>query len=219
MNKFVLIKMMSPLWCILFLYGCSSSDSTSDADNAGSIISDGRDMQVSLGAPNFFTAAIVSELKVRVSSPTINGGTPAIFDENATDNIFTRTISNVPAGNHALLIEYYVGSTGIVVANISQNVTVIVGETTDYIIADSDLNRDIDDDNDGYTNLAEVRIGTDAADSSSTPEGSSPLFTVAKTSSGNSTSTSFSMSASVGENISGNSTSASYAINAGFQGL
>ena len=215
MNKFVSMKMILPLLCILFLFGCSSSDSTPDAENGTSITSNGSKMQLSLEAPDFFTPDLVSQLNVRASSPTINGGTPAIFDKS-TDNRFSKTISNVPDGSHTLLIEYYVGPEDIVVANVSQDMTFTEGQTTDYIVEDSDLNRDIDDDNDGYTNLAELKIGTDAADSSSAPKGPSPLFTVASTSFANSSSTSFKVSASVGENVSGTSSSTSYVLKAGF---
>ena len=53
----------------------------------------------------------------------------------------------------------------------SQDVTVVAGQTTEVVFTSLDLDRNIDTDNDGFTNLAEVRADTDAHNPSSRPGG------------------------------------------------
>ena len=82
-------------------------------------------------------------------------------------------------------------------------------------VTSGDLDRNIDDDGDGYTNLAEVRINTDPHDRYSTP-GTTPGFTVGHGSYADTTAASYSMKSIAGETFNGTTTSTNFQVTAGF---
>jgi len=131
--------------------------------------------------PMALTGLSVNNLSAKVS---IDGNPPIALVVNP-DNTVSGEIPNVKAGPHQLIITYFVLESGLPVnlAIAVKDVNVIANGTTRVDISESDLNRNIDDDRDGYTNLAEIRIGTLALDKFDSPGGESPLYVVSNGSS------------------------------------
>ena len=204
---------------ILVLYACIggvlSGCKPFSSDSKTNIVQhDGQNLSVKLALPMALTGLPVSELKAKVS---IDGGSPIDLTVNS-DNTVSGEIANVKAGLHQLIITYFVleSSLPVNLAVVVKDVNVIANGTTRVDISESDLNRNIDDDLDGYTNLAEIRIGTRALDKFDSPGGESPLYVVSNGSFGQSASSSYIIKHTLGASMGGTSQSTNYRIISGF---
>ena len=195
----------------VFLSGCKPFSSDSKTNT---VQHDGQNLSVKLVLPMALTGLSVNNLSAKVS---IDGGSPIALAVNP-DNTVSGEIPNVRAGPHQLIITYFVLESGLPVnlAIAVKGVNVIANGTTRVDISESDLNRNIDDDRDGYTNLAEIRIGTLALDKFDSPGGESPLYVVSNGSSGQSASDSYIIKHTLGASVGGTSQSTNYRIVSGF---
>ncbi|MFV2055232.1 MAG: thrombospondin type 3 repeat-containing protein [Thiohalomonadales bacterium] len=195
----------------LFLTSCTDSSST----NPNQASHDGKNLNVTLTVPGYLAAGLIKNLELQAKA-ILNDGVPFILNVNS-DNTISGTLTNISPGNYQLKVIYFVNVASIDtnLAIYTTNVTVVNGQTTEVVISDAGLNRGMDDDVDGYTNLAEVRIGTNPHNSSDRPAGESPLFTLASGSVGEVSSNSFSSKFSLGEAINGVATSTNFSIISG----
>ncbi|MFV2057861.1 MAG: thrombospondin type 3 repeat-containing protein [Thiohalomonadales bacterium] len=195
----------------LFLASCTDSSST----NPNQASHDGKDLSVSLSIPSYLAAGLIKNLDLKAKA-ILNDAPPYILNVNA-DNTISGTLSNISPGNYQLKVIYFVNVASIdtSLAIYTTNVVVVKGQTTDVVISNAGLNRGMDDDVDGYTNLAEVKIGTNPHNSADRPVGESPLFTLASGSVGEVSSNSFSSKFSLGEAINGVATSTNFSIISG----
>ncbi len=92
------------------------------------------------------------------------------------DGSISGVLSNVAQGEHELVITYFmvIGSQDVVMARTEKTVSVLAGQAANVPIVEQDLNYDFDDDGDGYTNVAEVKVGVDPLDKYSRPQVSRP---------------------------------------------
>jgi hypothetical protein len=147
---------------VVAMTSCSDTSSSSDRATRMDL---SFPVQMSLANSN----AVIDSLQAYV---TIDGGNPYQLTVDPTTSQVSGTISGVSAGDHDLVITYYVESPQgsgeeVILATCSNTVTVIAGQAAEVAVTDDDLNRDYDDDNDGVTNLDEVRTGTDPLDPNS----------------------------------------------------
>ncbi len=175
---------------------------------------DGNNLAVKLALPRALTGIPISELQAQVS---VDGDTPVPLTVNS-DNTVTGELIGVEAGERQLTITYFVLESGVPVdiAEAVKTVNVIRDSTTQVNVSESDLNRNFDDDLDGYTNLAEIRIGTQALNASDSPAGESTVYVVSNGSFGQATSTSYIIKHTLGYPVNGSATSTNYVIEAGF---
>ena len=193
------------------LSGCKPFSSDSKTNT---VQHDGHKLSVKLALPMALTGLPVSNLSAKIS---IDGHSPTALTVNP-DNTVSGEIANVKAGPHQLIITYFVLEAGLPVnlAVAIKDINVIANGTTRVDVSESDLNRNIDDDRDGYTNLAEIRIGTRALDKFNSPGGESPLYVVSNGSSGQAESDSYMIKHILGASVSGTSQSTNYRIISGF---
>lgn len=199
------------LFCFAFalLFACSSSENNTDK-----VTHDGKNLLVNFVTPAALLESLIQDLKVNI---IINDATPIELLVNP-DNTISGTISNITPGDYDLIINYYVvlSSLQTSLATVQKSVTVVAGETTRVTIVDSDLDKNIDADGDGYTNLAELNIGTDPHDKNDTPGGGLVLFSVANGSFGQSVSNNYEIKSRVGEPLNGTKKSTNYTVVNGF---
>jgi len=144
---------------------------------------------------------------------------------NITGDTVGGTISNIAPGTYTLTITYSDSFTATTLATITkENITVVAGKTTSLTILDSELNTDIDDDFDGFSNLAEVLINTDPDSNLSVPDGGSPAFLAGSSVFSSSSTSDYSFKIIAGEAVAGSystltNNSTDYEINAGFKGF
>jgi len=195
---------------IALLFACSSAN-----DDSGKVTHDGKNLLVHFVTPAALTGSLIQDLKANI---VINNASPIELLVNP-DNTISGTISNVTPGEHDLLITYYVvlSSLPTSLATVKKSVTIVAGETTQVTITDGDLDKNIDADSDGYTNLAELNIGTDPNNRNDMPGGELILFTVANGSYGHSVSSNNEMKSRVGEPLNGIKKSANYTVVNGFR--
>ena len=160
-QKFV-VSVFFIFFVAVALTSCSDTSSSSDRANSMDLY-----FPVQMGLAN--SNAVIDSLQAYV---TIDGGNPYQLTVDRTTSQVSGTISGVSAGIHNLVITYYVerpegSGEEVILATCSNTVTVTAGQTAEVIVTDDDLNRDYDDDNDGFTNLDEVRTGTDPLDPNS----------------------------------------------------
>lgn len=200
------------IFCVfMVLSACTNNDEGENSQNENKSIS------FNFAVPQSLTGPLIPNLEAKV---TIDGGAPITLTVN-TDNTISKTIPNVAVGIHTLVITYFVTITGdeVDLATYSTRVSVSKNQTSTVTIADGDLNRDIDTDIDGFTNLAEVRIGTNALDKIDKPDGDMPQFALNNGSSDESSSTGYGVNAVSGEPVSGTSTSTNFQLRSGFSGF
>jgi len=155
-------KMISPYICALLLLlmpltfaGCGDESSS---DNVASYSDQN----------NIFEAKMPVILKaINVTSCTLEVSGVGSFNMtvNADDSVSGEI--PVPVGSHAFTLTYFSGGS-IILARASTTSTISTGSNT-ITFTSSDLNTSFDDDNDGYTNLNEVKSGTDPTDANSFP--------------------------------------------------
>ncbi|MCF6211639.1 MAG: hypothetical protein L3J88_08615 [Gammaproteobacteria bacterium] len=200
--------------CVFIGGGVSGCKPSSPNSKTNTVQHDGHKLSVKLALPMALTGLPVSNLSAKVS---IDGHSSTALTVNA-DNTVSGEIANVKAGPHQLIITYFVLEAGLPVnlAVAIKDINIIANGTTRVDISESDLNRNIDDDRDGYTNLAEIRIGTRALDKFDSPGGESPLYVVSNGSFGQSTSNSYVIKHTLGASVGGASQSTNYRIVSGF---
>lgn len=203
-----------PILCGCLLMALSGCNSTSSEAPTNIAQHDGQSLFVSLAIPKALTGLPVSGLQAQVS---FDGGIPIPLTVNA-DNTLNGTIEEVATGSHQLIITYFVleGGVPITLASALMNIDVVGGGSTNVVVSESDLNRNIDSDLDGYTNLSEIRLGTRALDKFDSPGGESPLFVVSNASFGKSTSASYQIKYSLGAFANGSFDSTNYVLVSGF---
>ena len=194
---------------ISLLFACSSAN-----DDSGKVTHDGKNLLVNLATPAALIGPLIQELKANI---VIDNASPIELLVNP-DNTISGTISNVTPGEYDLLITYYVvlSSLQTPLAIVKKSITVVAGASTQVTIADGDLDKNIDADGDGYTNLAELNIGTDPHNKNELPGGELILFTVANGSYGHSVSSNNEMKSRVGEPLNGVKKSTNYTVVNGF---
>jgi hypothetical protein len=167
-QKFI-FSAFSILFIIVVLTSCGEINSPS-SDDQGSVSHDGTNMTLEFPVPRFLadSSSVIDSLEAQA---TIGGGSSHRLDVDPSTNQISGTITEVPSGTYDLLITYFVPSSGnnVVLCSHSTQVTVSTGQITYVTIFSTDIDRNVDDDHDGYTNLAEVRIGTNPLDPSDIP--------------------------------------------------
>ena len=137
------------------------------------------------------------------------------------DSTVSATVPGIPAGWQTFTITYYFGTCNdnpTILAVASLSAQVIAGQTIAVAFLPQDLDRNFDDDLDGWVNLAEVLLGTDPCSAVSFPPGDDPSRTLL-TAGGSvqSASSATTIHDSVGEAVEGgSSTSNSYTVTGGF---
>jgi hypothetical protein len=160
--------------CLAMVLPVSCSDNPGAARSDGSVSHDGTNMTVKLSAPSTIAALAISNLQAEV---TIDGTGTHPLDVDPITNAVSGTVAGVAAGTHDLQVTYFVVISGedVILCTFTAQVTVTAGQSTSVPIPDEMLDRNHDKDNDGYTNLAEVRLGTDPLSPYDYPGGGSPL--------------------------------------------
>jgi len=170
-------------------------------------------LNINYSAPLALTANPIPNLQAKVSIKNTD------YNINVnTDNSITDTISNIPAGEVTIDVEYFVtiSSHQIIVLQASQDIDIANGVTTTITLAGANINRNFDSDTDGYTNLAEIRIGTDALNYSDTPQGENPAFSFANNISSKTTSVNFKINSQIAGPLGSRSTSTNFIMQHGF---
>lgn len=132
-----------------------------------------------------------------------------------SDDTVSALVSGLAPGYRTFTVIYY--AEGVVLARVSRIAEVVAGQNVVIMFTRQELDRDYDDDFDGWVNLAEVLLGTEPLLATSKPLGDSPHF-VASLSGGQMQSASYVLQDTLGESVStGSSTSSSYELTSGFQ--
>ena len=127
-----------------------------------SVDHDGDNLNVSFMRPTALGDPLIPGLRAEVN---LDGRRTVELSVSEVDNTISGQINNVVPGDHVLVIHYFVVLGEVVtLATVTTNVAVASGQVSEIIITDADLNRDFDNDADGFTNLVEVRSGTDPND-------------------------------------------------------
>ncbi len=130
------------------------------------------------------------------------------------DGVASAIVPDIPTGWHTFTATYY--ADGLILAQASTRAEVIAGQTITVVFLSQDLDRNFDEDGDGWVNLAEVLWGADPLSAASLPPGEDPHF-VLLTAGGSAQSASYKMHDAVGEAMEGgSSTSGSHAMMGGF---
>ncbi len=195
---------------ITLLFACSSSDNTNSR-----VVHQGKNLLIHFITPDVLIGSFITDLKASI---TMNDGSPFELEVNP-DNTISGTINNVEPGAYNLVIRYYVvmASVPTTLATVIKRITVVAGEITSVIVIDSDLNKNIDSDGDGYTNLAELIIGTDPNNKFDLPGGELSRYSVGNGSFSDIKSNNFALKARLGESLNGTKTSNNYVIVDGFR--
>jgi len=185
------------LFFLIVIAGC-------DKQQTDTVRYDGKNMQVNLTLPQPLAGAPIADLR---AFATLDGGARHDLAVDPITNTVSGEITDVAAGTHELLITYYVVRSQLetILATVTKSVSVSAGTSTTVTVADNDLERNIDTDGDGFTNLAEVRSNTDPHDDADSPS-SPPIYAVGHGSFGDATSSSYAayrpcISADVNDNV------------------
>lgn len=203
------LKLVTCAIALIFLTTCSQNDSDV-------VRYDGSNLNVNLNIPDLLIYTVtIPDLRAYL---TLNGGKRTELTVDPVDNTSSGSVANVKAGTYQLQLVYYkiISLEEVILATFTQTISVSAGKTTHVAVTSDQLNRNIDTDGDGYTNLAEVLLGSDPLIKTSTP--GVPLgFAVAHGSFGiSTTSSSYSVSSIAGEALIGSNTSTNYQFTSGF---
>ena len=131
------------------------------------------------------------------------------------DGTVSAAVSGISPGLHTFIVTYF--ADGVILARASSSAVIIADQNTTIVFTSQELDRNFDDDLDGWVNLAEVLWGSDPLLASSFPPGDDPRFALL-TAGGSVQSSSYTVSDAVGEAIEGGSSSSnSYTMEGGFQ--
>ena len=205
MKKLNILRGILTLFFVFLLSACGGS-------GGGSSTASGT---VEIVTPDSLNNSGISGL---MASVTIDGGSPVdlVIDTGAP---ITPLNSNLTAGQHVLVISYYVmhGGSETLLATVTKNITVVSGQVSQVTIAEVELLRNFDDDGDGFTNLAEILFETDPFNQFDLPPGGTPQYAVGHGSSGMTSSTSYTISAVAGEPVAGTATSTQFDTSVGYR--
>ena len=112
------------------------------------------------GSPNVLSATV-----------SVDGGAPTALTVNLTAKTVSGQIDNLSAGTHAFVITYAVN--GVTVATASGSADIVAGATRPVAFG---VPRYFDEDHDGFTNLAEIEIGTNPRLATDRPKAEIPRF-------------------------------------------
>jgi len=219
MIKFIKLPNIVLIFLIgLLLVFTISCDNTGSTGGGGLVTHDGSNMTVAFSSPEAITALAIANLKAKL----ILDGTDPSYDLNVDPitNTISGTISNIPIGSHQIEIIYYVEMSGVdvVLCQYSTQVDVVKDQSTTVTLLDDDLDRNIDDDSDGHTNLAEVRSGTDPLSNLDFPTGGFPLIFAGNGTIQTSSSDNYTVKQIVGSTTVGTASSDNYVIVSPFVG-
>ena len=131
------------------------------------------------------------------------------------DNTVSVTVEGISPGFRTFSVTYY--ANGVVLAAASKIAYAASGQNISILVTPQEMDRNFDDDFDGWVNLAEVIWGSEPLLASSTPPSDDPRY-VMNASGGETVSASYTLQDSVGEAVeTGSSTSWNYALSGGFQ--
>jgi hypothetical protein len=131
------------------------------------------------------------------------------------DGTVSVTVAKIPTGLHTFTLTYY--ANGVILAQASTEAEIVTGQNTNVAFETQDLNRNFDDDFDGWVNLAEVLCLSDPLSADSRCPGEDPRFAL-MTASGSVQSASYTMHDSVGQTVEkGSGTGGPYTLSGGFQ--
>jgi hypothetical protein len=135
------------------------------------------------------------------------------------DGTASATVPGISPGLHTFTVTYYRGACNeipTILAQASTSAEIVAGQNIIIEFVAGEMDRNFDDDLDGWVNLAEVAWGADPCSADSFPAGEDPRRTIL-TAGGSVQSASSAIHDSVGEAVeSGGSTSSSHAMRGGF---
>jgi hypothetical protein len=155
----------------LVIVGCGSGSTSNTPTTTGP---SGEDFSTAIplllqshtvaGSPNVLSATV-----------SVDGGTPTTLSVNLTTRTVSGQIDQLSAGTHTFVITYTItrANVSVNVATATTSATIAAGATTPVAFG---VPRYFDDDTDGFTNLAEVEIGTNPNLASSRPASEIPRF-------------------------------------------
>ncbi len=218
MSKFIKLPNIAPFFLIglglVFTVSCNNPGSNG---GGGLVTHDGSDMTVALFSPEAITAFAIANLRAKL---ILDGTREYELSVDPTTNTISGTISNVSIGSHQIEIVYLVEMSGVdvILCQYSTQVDVAEGESTIVTFLDEDLDRNIDDDNDGHTNLGEVRSGTNPLSGLDFPEGGFSLIFAGEGNIQTSTAPNYTVKQIVGSTAIGTASSDNYVIVSSFIG-
>ena len=182
-----------------FLSGCFSSSS----NNTGS--SSGTEVQFSALGVDITGLSATLDITGMGSYPmTVNA-----------DNTVAASIGGITPGLRTFTVTYF--ANGVELASVSKIANVVAGQNVSISFTAQEIDRNFDDDYDGWTNLAEVLWGTEPTLATSSPPSEDPVF-VMDTTGGQLASASYTLQDTLGEGVEANdSTSLDYALTGGFK--
>ena len=200
---------------LVFLFSCSGNDSSSTA-SSGVVSHDGTNMSIRMYAPSAIAALAIDGLHAEA----VVDGTVHSLKVDSVTNTVSGTIERVPVGEHNLQVNYFVtlSEKPVVLCRFSTTVVVKAGQETPVTIPDEALDKNFDEDKDGYTNLAEVRSGTNPLSNLDFPGGGSPIVIAGGGITQTTTSQNYTIKQIVGSAVAGSASSASYEVIVPFVG-
>ncbi len=208
-TQMFIVTVLSVLCIVVILTSCG--DINSPLSGNDTVSNDGKSLTIDFTTPKFLSSPEIKTLQAHV---TIDGGPPHTLDVDSSTNQVSGTIDAVPSGTHELVLTYFVSTScgDVILSTYSTQIEVSPGEITTVEIKETDINRNIDDDHDGYTNLAEYRIGTCALSASDVPYGESPHVVSSNGTTDSVSSDNFKIKIIVGSAIAGTTSSTNYRV-------
>jgi len=203
--------LMPLVWLgLVFLASCNANDPGSTG-GSGLISHDGANMTVAFSSPDIISSLAIANLSAKL---VLDGVSNHELNVDPITNAISGTITDVPIGSHVIEIIYFimVSNREVILCQHSTQVDVVEGESTEVTLLDEDLDRNIDDDEDGHTNLAEVRSGTDPLSDLDFPTGGFPLIFAGNGTIQTSSSDNYTIKQIVGSTTAGSASSDSYDI-------
>lgn len=131
------------------------------------------------------------------------------------DGTVSCTVGSIAPGLRTFTVTYY--ADGLVLARVSRIANVVAGQNVSIAFTPDEIDRNFDDDFDGWTNLAEILWGSEPLLATSRPPSEVPIF-VLSAAGGQIDSASYALQGTLGEAVNpGSSTSLNYALTSGFQ--
>lgn len=154
------------LLILILIYGCGTGFSPADKPSETDII-------FSFDVPSTPSQPAIPELQAEITVDGEHLTTIPIDPENSPVRV---SINNITAGNHTFTITYFTTTE-------QGRIDIASGETTAEISTEKESNikferidrSKFDDDHDGFTNLAEIRLGRDPLDENDRPLSPLPL--------------------------------------------
>jgi hypothetical protein len=168
----VLFTRFSSRWFLsvalaLFVVGCGSGSPSSTPTTTGP---SGEDFSTAI--PLLLQShTVAGSTNVLSATVSVDGGAPTALAVNLTTKTVSGQIDQLSAGTHTFVITYTVN--GVNVATASGSADIVAGATRPVAFG---VPRYFDEDNDGFTNLAEIEIGTNPRSATSRPASEIPRF-------------------------------------------